>query len=58
MLLVNLLANNITLDGVALKLSKGETAFFTVRLYDEDTKSQYLLKSNEKLFSVSKSKKT
>lgn len=57
MLLVNLLANNITLDGVALKLSKGETAFFTVRLYDEVTKSQYLLKSNEKIiFGVKKQK--
>ena len=57
MLLVNLLANNITLDGVALKLSKGETAFFTVKLYDEDTKSQYLLKSNEKIiFGVKKQK--
>ena len=59
MLLVNLLANNITLDGVALKLSKGETAFFTVKLYDEETKSQYLLKSNEKIiFGVKKQKNT
>ena len=57
MLLVNLLVNNIKLDGVALKLSKGETAFFSVRLYNEDTKSQYLLKSNKKIiFGVKKQK--
>ena len=46
MLLVNLLANNIKLDGVALELSKGETAFFTVRLFSvsKSKKAQQLTK--------------